>query len=398
MQIDKQGSKVRPAAGTSILIQARVRGSEVADAVTAALRGTGVALDVSVGDLASYTPVQECDAVLIDVDFRSPKELAAAEALIGTQPRLSFVVTTDHATVEGMRRLLRVGISDLVAQPIQRRELMDALQRAVGGRGQAEAPSDGAVVSFLKSGGGAGATALAVQSACALPKVRNAKPSPQADIALLDFDIQFGAVNLHLDLPQQASLIDLVAAGDRLDPTMLRGLMHHHRSGIDVLPAPRTLQPYDSITPEDVGQVVAMARRTYRSVLVDLPQAWTGWTRAALAASDRAVLVLQLTVPSIRQARRQIDTLAEEGLGSLPLTLVANAVAKGFFAPESGIGTKEAERALGRAIDHVVQADAAMQQAVNLGVPLMEVKGGDKLARRMAAVVDAVLASCVSVR
>lgn len=248
----------------------------------------------------------------------------------------------------------------------------------------------GNVASFLKCGGGAGTTSLAVQAACAI--AAGSRGGPEAELCVMDFDIQFGAVGLHLDIEHPTALPDLIGAGGRLDGTMLRGMMARHRTGFDVLPGPATLQPYDLIEPTEIERILAVARAEYRGVLLDLPQAWTAWTRAALACSDRIALVLQFSVPSIRHAQRQLQTLNEEGLSEIPLMVVANRVASGLFA-SGDISRAEAEAALERRIDHIIPADAAaMAACVNTGLPLFEVKGGRKLARRMAEIVESILA------
>lgn len=247
----------------------------------------------------------------------------------------------------------------------------------------------GTVASFLKCGGGAGTTALAVQGACTIAAETNMK---QADLCVMDFDIQFGAVGLHLDIDHSTALPDLIGAGDRLDGTMLRGMMARHRTGFDVLPGPATLLPHDMIEPAAIERVLAVARAEYRGVLLDLPQAWTAWTRAALACSDRIALVLQFSVPSLRHAQRQLLILHEEGLDDIPVVVVANRVTSGLFT-SGDISRAEAEAALERRIDHIIPADAAaMAACINTGLPLIEVKGGRGLARRMAEIIEIILA------
>lgn len=266
---------------------------------------------------------------------------------------------------------------------------------ATGLADQAKDRRPGTVASFLKCGGASGTTSLAIQSACA---VAAKERRPRAELCVMDFDIQFGAIGLHLDLDHPTALPDVIAAGDRLDGTMLRGMMAHHRTGIDVLPGPMTLQPYDLIEPESIQRLLAVARSEYRGILLDLPQTWTAWTRAALACSDRIALVLQFSVPSIRHAQRQLLTLDEEGLGHIPLIVVANRVADGLFA-SGDISRKEAEAALERPVDHVIPTyPAAMATSINTGMPLIEVKGGAKLARRMAEVLGNILGSDALIR
>jgi pilus assembly protein CpaE len=127
---------------------------------------------------------------------------------------------------------------------------------------------------------------------------------------------------------------------------------------------------------------------------VDMPHVWNRWTRAVLGAADMIVLVFQASVPSIRQARRQIDFLVEEGLESVPLALVMNRAETGLFHSAQGAVTlKDAAKALGRDIPYAIPNEyKAILEAVNHGLPLAEVKGGKTTARQIAEVMRRILA------
>src|SRR3546814_5184333 len=61
-----------------------------------------------------------------------------------------------------------------------------------------------------------------------------------------------------------------------------------------------------------------------------------------------------MTVPGVRQARRQLDTLNSEGLGDLPIKVVLNRFEKRWGATFT---MKEVEKALGRPVDFTVAND-----------------------------------------
>jgi pilus assembly protein CpaE len=240
------------------------------------------------------------------------------------------------------------------------------------------------VVSFLKAGGGAGATTLAVQMACAASK------DQPGTVLLIDLDLQFGSAALHLDLPQKTSVADLLASAERLDGPMLRAAAAHHPSGVDLLAAPAQVMPLDLVEPQTALSLLDAARAGYGLVLVELPQTWTRWTRAVLEASDAAVLAVNLTVPSLRHARRQLETITEEGLGHLPLSVVANRVREGLLAKPSAISRAEAERVIGRPIAATLPYDDLLFRTATLGQPVGGLPGGKALAKRFARMIEQV--------
>lgn len=390
--------------GRPATMVALLRGPETRDAVSAALSGlASLALRTRLGELtaaAAETLLRDQpDLVFVEVDMSSAGELAALEALRARCPdNIPLLVAATRQTVEGMRLLLRLGIADLQPLPIDPNLLLDGIHaaiRAVRNRGPAEDTGErGTVIAFLKSGGGVGATSLAVNAACVL--AGGGHGQTEADTCLLDLDIQFGAAALYLDVTHATSLPDLTQNAGRLDRTLLRSAMAHHRCGLDLLPAPAEPHPLELVTPEAAATLVRAAALDYRHVILDLPSCWTAWTRAVLAETSALVLVLRPDVPSIRQARRQLETLASEGCGDIPLTVVANFCATGPFG-QDGVDLQEAARALGRPIAHTFpRADRPFALAANEGLPLAEVKGGRRLVKRMARMVHAIAAAAAA--
>lgn len=319
---------------------------------------------------------------IIDVDFEDDTERQEMEEVITAfADRVAFVVTSPRPTVAGMRVLLRHGIADLLPQPLVPDEVRRAVTLALGSRRTLPAPKIGSVVSLIRAGGGVGATAIATQAACAMAKGKLAA----GQVCLLDFDLQFGSVAFQLALPERGSVLDLITAGDRLDGAMLKTTMARHPAGIDILPAPPGIHPLDMLTPELAVALTAEARRNYALTIIDHPLCWTAWTRAVLAESDRIVLVLQPDLASLRHARRQIETLREEGLDQVPLMVLANRVPRGLFG--SGPSAKEMETIIGRRIDHTVPLDEHFRDAVIQGKTLADL-GATRIAKRLMVLFD----------
>ena len=208
---------------------------------------------------------------------------------------------------------------------------------------------------------------------------------------VLDLDVQFGAAATLIDAEQRLSIFDLVRDPGRLDGALLSAAMVRPNGRFDLLAAPAQILPADSLDAAAVNAVISLASQTYGATLVDLPMLWNHWVRAVLEASDVIVLVIRLTVPSLRRARAQIDMLRTEGLQDIPLFIVANAVDGGFFGT-TGPSLKKAEMALGRRIDFCVPNSDAMQSAADRGQPLSEISGGKSLETKLASMMGAIVA------
>ncbi len=298
-------------------------------------------------------------------------------------PGVPLMAACRGAKLSDVRPLMRLGLHDLIPQPIEAGDLLTALQdlRQVAGARPGARPG-GRVVAFLKAGGGSGATALAVQSAVILAARR--AHQAESEVCLLDLDLQFGTAALSLDLDDRVGLGDLLEARERFDGALLRSVMGHHDSGLDILAAPRVLLPLDALTGGFVTDALALARAEYRTAVLDLPSAWTGWSHAALSQCDLIVLVAQLGLASVRRARRQLDALSEHGLGGVPTRLVLNRRSWGARGRQ-----REAERALGRPFDFTVAEDAAaFNEALDRGVPLVTVARRSRVHRDLRRLAD----------
>lgn len=394
--------------GSPLEIVAMLRTAAIKDAVVDALTGIdNIGVRAGHGELTRLNLQTlldtETEVLLLDVDLGDPRELKQLEELKRLLPTgRSIIVTSANPSVEGMRSLMRLGIADLVPQPVQRADLLRALAAAIEHKPRiASGPPDAEarVVCFFSACGGMGATTLAVQSACALG-AKNMKRDKKGDkhdkasVCVLDLDIQLGSAALYLDLPSKSSVMDLHGAIARVDGSMLRTAMAHHRCDVDVLAAPAHVQPLEDLTPEGIMRLLLIARREYREIMVDLPPVWTRWTRALIRGSDALVLILQPSVPAVRQAKRQLDTLMEEGLEDVPVTLVMNRVEQQslFRRPMNEVTISDAATALGREIAYTVPNDyGSMIQAINQGLPLFEVSGAQAIAKRVADNIDGIL-------
>jgi pilus assembly protein CpaE len=369
----------------SLKIFAVVRSPEVGDALVSAINpANGTKLDVRVGQLKALGPHvmsgERPDVLLVDIDADDPADMDVLNQirLDKALAKTPVVVTSNEIGSAGIRRLLRDGVADFIPQPLIQSEVLDALQSAIEKMRQAQPtnPESGRVFSFLRACGGMGATTLAVHGALSLMRREKAT---KKDVCLIDLDPQFGNVALFLDLEQGPGFLDIVRSPERLDGNLLRGAVAKHKSGLDVLTAPAMPVPLDALTPEVIGQLLDVARQEYGYVVVDLPHVLTRWTDTVLTASDIVLLVTQLTVPAIRQTRRLLDLLQEEGHYSLPIRLVLTRYRKRW---SGRVNLKNAESALNRKIEFVIPNDYALViDALNQGVNLDDVKRRSKLGK-----------------
>ena len=370
-------------------VVAVMRSAESGDAFRELCAGmNGTRISVHVADLQDVTPdkkfVNGKDVLFLDIDPRDSNAAGHLKTIIHERfPTTPVVVTAADITIEDIRAIMRLGVVDVLPQPIRQMDLMIALDHAarrpaVQGRA---ADSRGKIVTFLKGGGGVGATTLATQGGCVLARETG---SGDARTCLLDLDIQFGTAGLYLDLNREIGLPDLLESPDRLDRSLLSGVMARHESGLEVLLAPNEVLPLDVVTPDFITNCLKVAAEEYDYVLIDLPPNWTSWTYTALSLSDLIILVTELTVAGVRLTQHQLQTLRAQDLASVPVRIALNRSERGggFLSRSFGNSANldDAEKALGRKFDYCVPNNYRLvSEATNQGVMLSKIEKRSKV-------------------
>lgn len=325
----------------------------------------------------------EVDVLIVEVDSGVAKqieEFGRIAAEIGKN--LPLIAASRTLNSKNARALRRLGAIELVSIPIDPAEFAEALaaaQRTIVSRRSVVVR--GRTIALLGTVGGAGSTMLATQFGCALAGLRS--------VCLLDLNIQAATAALYLDLKPPLGLLDLIEARNRLDAALLKSVAARHASGLAVIAGPPDLVPLDTLTPSIIGHILRLSRESFEVVLLDLPAAWTDWTLAALNSSDFICLVTPLTVPGVRQARRQLDMLDANGLGARTRVLI-NRMPNGLFRT---VDLGETEALLRRKVDFRVSNDyPTVSAAIDQGRVLASVKRGSRVVREIKGVVQQLVA------
>ncbi len=352
------------------------------------LAQAGIALHEQLADitvLAENSPLLgEADALVIEVDPSSPADMDAFDRLVHLAAGdVGVIAAVDGLTVANTRALLKAGALDALPVPFTAEELKQAVEPArkpgrPAARPAAQLRRQGRMVAFVGAIGGVGTTSIATQLGVLL--------AASTRVGIVDMDVQFGNAALFLDLKPSLTLGHLVEDAERLDSELMQSVAMRHSSGLEVVGAPVEMMPIDAITPDFVDQATRTAIQGYDVVLVDLPTVWTEWTMRVLQRADAILLVTNLSVPGIYQARRQLEVLDANGLIG-KLQIVANRVPHGLFRPK--VDLRETEAVLGRKIDHLIANDyTAMSAANDEGRTLKDVRGKSKIVKDLQLLAD----------
>lgn len=352
-------------------------------------------VQLHIGTLESFVSdaalVGATEIVVVELDTADVRAMEAFERFASAQlGRVAVVAAVRALSVSITRRILRSDAVDVLPLPFSADELHQAVETAREARQVPLPPSVYAgtvprrrarVVSFLGALGGVGTTSLLTQLGVIWAEDQR--------VCLIDLDVQFGNAALYLNLRPRMTVADLVDAGDRMDHEYLASVAEKHVSGLSVVGAPTDIVPFDIITPEMVQKLIALASDNFDVVLIDLANAWTNWSAAALSVSDTIVLVSELSVAGVHQAKRQLDVLEANGLVDR-VQVVLNRMAVSLFRKAD---LSQTEQALKRKVDFVISNDyPTMSAAIDEGRTVGAIKVKSRLEKDMRALMTGLAA------
>jgi pilus assembly protein CpaE len=278
--------------------------------------------------------------VAILVINRIPTVLEFVKELESAAPGAAIIAISRLEDPRALTELMRVGVRDFVAAPINKNKFHDALRRVV------EQHSDYAfesapdpVIAFWPSRGGSGTSTLACNLSHALAR------RDGAEVLLADLDVCAGLSRYMFEMTPSCSLAELAALGQMPDQfNWLRcvvtiGNLHVLYGGKqDVCP------PF---APQYVRELFRYASSRFSSILVDLPGTLDGYALEVLRSARRILLVTTAEIPAIGLAREKLEYLS--GMDLHTRTSVLLTVGPGGAAPS----LSELQAYLGAPIDAV---------------------------------------------
>ena len=273
--------------------------------------------------------LEPASCVVVEVDPSVPASLDRLDEVRSQAPRLPRIAAIANASVALVRTLIKQGVADVVALPFDPDEILqasisaaenEALSVAVPGK---TAP----VIAVVRAVGGSGATTIATHLADELGR----EASAPRGACLIDLDVQFGAAATAIGLAPRRNLHDLLVAGDRSDGAFLRAVATEHSSHLSVIAAPDEIVPLETIETDYLLKIIDIAKREYDYLVLDMPSNWTSWNLSTVLAADQVLMVVELNIASLRQAKRRIELFRSFGVDSSRIAIVVNRVDKKLF-------------------------------------------------------------------
>lgn len=354
--------------------------------------GTGALGDARLLALACDAPVpdgvlDDTTLLVLEVEHANPASLSRISSLRAARPGLPIIAALHDADVAEVRTIMRLGVVNVVQLPFELAELTTQLEDSLGtAKGKEGERALAPLITVVGSTGGSGTTTVITHLAAELARTSKGARG----ICVIDLDLQGGEVAYYVGQNPKVTVSALLDAGDRLDPELLRSAVTESGHGFSIIAAPETITALDEVKDENLLRLITLLRQEFDLVLVDLPVDWTGWALSVALASDPVVMVIELSVASLRQAKRRLDLFSSIGLVANRLKLVANRVERKLFRP---IDVDAVNEVLGmKVMATLTDEDGRMDAAQNEGQLITDVHRHCKFAADIAELAQALTA------
>ena len=270
-----------------------------------------------------------------------------------------------------MKQVIGAGADDLLFLPLDAGDVTRALLKISEARARAARREGGRICALASVVGGVGVTTVAANLALAL------RYGLRQRVALIDLDLQSGALAVSLNLEPEVTLMPLIRLEKKLDSIQLESALTKHSSGVYLLAAPKRIEESEMVSDAALGSVLDLMRDMFDYVIVDCGSHIAENVVAAWERSAFLFYVLNQSVRSVRCAWRFIDLVERLGLANIePLYLINR------FLPNHAISDKHVEHTLGRAIfARIPRDEKALERAELSGKDLWQVAAGSPIVK-----------------
>lgn len=330
----------------------------------------------SLGEKGAVAVKDSPEIILID-DHQNCQQLYNHLALLRESfPDAAYFVVASDQSPKHIIDVMKAGVAEYLVTPIDTRVLHNAVEDVRAKLANAGKIARGSVYSFISSKGGLGSSVIAVNTAYALAQKK------ETNVALLDLSLQSGDASVMLDVLPETSISDLVKNFHRMDASFLSAAMTKAFKQLDFLAAPTSPNECQGITGEHISAIIELGKKLYDHLVIDCTSMQINeGSLEAFDASEKIFVVIDLSVPAIRNAARLCELLEKHLVPSEKVEIIANRFIKG-----GTLSLAEVEKTLEKRVSWLFPNDFKnVISSINKGIPLLKFSPGCPLSKNLSS-------------
>lgn len=327
------------------------------------------------------------DVLVINSGDEDTDSINLAERIIKLKPRTFVILFTNNYTVDELQKANSVGCHNVMEFPKSERDFCDAVRRVYNAESGRIAALDtnqrvvwsSKVITVFSAKGGLGKTTIATNLAVKLAE-KNKK------VALIDLDLQFGDVNIFMDVEPKETIADLVQDVDFSSIDSVRSYMTVHPSGVHLICAPKSPEYADIVTGDKVQSLLGLLRSYYDYVIIDTATSFSDATLSALEASTLILFITGLDISILKNSKIAMEIIESLGQKKKIRTIINRAI------EINSISTADVQRIVDAPILSRIPSDFMMAvAALNRGQPFVQSAPKAKLSLAIGDIADKII-------
>ncbi|MCA1065259.1 AAA family ATPase [Rossellomorea sp. AcN35-11] len=274
-----------------------------------------------------------------------------------------ILIVPDH--MDNARKAMNAGASNILLYSSDEREKREVIDQAVKFLKLRETgvnfhlSKNCKVVSVCSPKGGIGRTTTAVNLAVTYSRMGR-------NVGILDANLQFGDMNMHLDIRPNGTLYEWVKEEYERHSFSIDNYLVQHDSGVSILPAPPRPEFFEMITETHIEKVIEEMKMRFDLLIIDTPSYLSEVHLKCLERSDECLLLVTDELPVLKRSKLYMEALdsfqLKEKVKVIHLQSTKN----------KQVDQRKMERILEVSIFETLPTKSTlMSQSVNLGVPVV---------------------------
>lgn len=299
------------------------------------------------------------------------------------RPRSVPVVLTDDQSTEVLQSIMQTGVHYILPLSIDAGNLISQLKgiytnestRILAMENTSSSAFKSQLILVFGTQGGIGKTALAANLAVKLAQKKR-------KVALLDYDLQFGDLNVFLGIDAKETIADLLQEQSNPHVDTIRRYLALHTSGVNLLCCPRSPEYVEGISVMQTERIIAALRTYYDYVIVDTSPVFNDINLACIDAASMILFVTGMDIASLRNSKKGLSLLA---------SLVDKSKIRMVIGKEYAGSIRPADVA--RVLETTVWSSIpyehkAMVDALNQGIPVVLDAPADKTSKAFSTIAN----------
>jgi pilus assembly protein CpaE len=331
------------------------------------------------------------DIILTDINMPDMDGITATRLITEAVPQTAVIMMSVQNDTDYLRKAMLAGARNFLSKPIDMDELYNTIRTVYKGHeamrrqvaildqaptalqtanraGSTEGDRAGHIIVVYSPQGGAGTTTIATNLATGLLK-------EGVKVLLVDTDLQFGDIDVFLNLQAQSTIVDLVGNVDDLDTAFFDNIVVTHNSGLKVLMGPPRPEFADEVRqrPKAPAEILRKIAGNYDFIIVDTYTALDDMVLELFDVASKIILLTTTTLPSVKNTRFVLDLFDQLGYSQEKSLLVLNKVWEESQRKNATLSPEKIQDYLKRPVYMKLPVidERFVLSAVNRGVPVI---------------------------